>query len=209
MVGARMKVLIACEYSGTVRDAFAKLGHDAWSCDILPTDKPGNHYQCDVFDVINNGWDLMIAHPPCTYLSNAGIGWFNEDKYGDKARKRKLDREKALLFFKALMDCRIERICCENPVGYVNSMYRKPCQIIQPYYFGDNERKRTCLWLKGLPLLKETNNIGPPKPDFISYDGKARYFTDSLPQTDDRWKIRSKTFNGVADAMSSQWSNLN
>ena len=154
-----MKVLIACEYSGAVRDAFIKQGHDAMSCDILPTDVTGPHYQGDVFDVINDGWDLMIAHPPCTYLAVSGNRWlYNKD--GSKNEERWRNREAGLDFVRALMDAPIERIAVENPVSVISSEIRKPDQIIQPWQFGDEAQKTTCLWLKNLPKLKPTKIVG-------------------------------------------------
>lgn len=155
-----MNVLIACEYSARVRDAFRLRGHNAWSCDLLPCEgDPTWHYQEDCFESIKRQeWDLMIAHPPCTYLSNAGIGWFNIERYGDKARERYDNRLKAVEFVLRLWECGIEKICIENPVGYLNSNWQKPAQVIHPYYFGDNERKSTCLWLKNLPKLQYDKN---------------------------------------------------
>ena len=142
-----MKILIACEYSGRVREAFARLGHDAWSCDLLPTEIPGNHLQCDVLEVIDSQkWDMMIAHPPCTYLSYAGMASWN-------APGREEKRQEALEFFMKLVNALIPKICVENPVGWPNQKYRRPDQIIHPYYFGERQLKRTCLWLKGLPKI--------------------------------------------------------
>ena len=203
-----MRILIACEYSGTVREAFAKKGHDAWSCDILPTEIEGNHLQGDILKFLNRGWDLMIAHPPCTYLSNAGIAWFNEDKYGDKARERKRLRLEGMEFVKKLYNSSIEKICIENPVGYLNNNWRKPDQIVQPYYFGDPESKRTCLWYKNLKPLKHTKHV---KPNIYAYyktgkkKGKPIYFNDYCKFSEDRGKIRSKFWKGIANAMADQW----
>ena len=180
-----MRVLIACEYSGTVRDAFIAKGHDAMSCDLLPTDKPGPHYQGDVFDVINDGWDLMIAHPPCTHLAVSGARWF-KDKVTEQAE--------ALDFVRKLMNADIGRICIENPVSIISSRIRKPDQTIQPWQFGHGETKRTCLWLKGLPKLIPTDIV----------DGRDQRIW-KLPPSPDRWKIRSATFQGIADAMATQW----
>jgi hypothetical protein len=143
-----MKVLVACEYSGIVRDEFIALGHDAMSCDLLPTEKPGPHYMGDVFDIINDGWDLMIAHPPCTYLSVSGMHWTTRG-----LRDPQLT-EDALAFVQKLMDAPIERIAVENPISVISSRIRKPNQIIQPWWFGDDASKKTCLWLKNLPPLK-------------------------------------------------------
>ncbi len=198
-----MKVLIACEYSGTVRDAFIKAGHDAMSCDLLPTDVPGPHYQGDVFDIIHDGWDLMIAHPPCTYLSVSGMHWTARG-----LRDPKLT-EDALEFVVGLMMVNIKMIAIENPVSIISSRIRKPDQIITPYMFGHDASKKTCLWLKNLPCLHPTNYVEPRV-----VDGKPRWGnqTDSgqnkLPPSKDRWKIRSKTFQGIADAMALQWGNL-
>ena len=205
-----MKVLVACEYSGIVRDAFAAKGHEAWSCDILPTESAGNHIQGDVLEHLDKGWDLMIAHPPCTYLSNAGTRWFNEERYGDQARERKRLRLEALEFVKRFYDNKIPKVCIENPVGYLNNNWKKPSQIIHPYYFGDEESKRTCLWLKGLPLLKKTKVV---KPKIYGYfkkgkkKGKPIYLHEwlvRLPQKI-RGKVRSRFYKGIAEAMANQW----
>jgi hypothetical protein len=203
-----MKVLVACEYSGIVRNAFVAKGHDAWSCDILPTESPGNHIQDDVLKHLDKGWHLMIAHPPCTYLSNAGIAWFNEEKYGDKARARKKLRLKAMEFVKKFYYNNIPKVCIENPVGYLNNNWKKPSQVIQPYYFGDTESKRTCLWLKNLEPLKHTKLV---KPKIYGYykSGKKKgmpiYKNDWQQWSEDRGKIRSKFFQGIANAMADQW----
>ena len=203
-----MRVLVACEYSGTVRDAFTKLGHDAWSCDILPTESKGNHIQDDILKHLDNNWDLMIAHPPCTYLSNAGIRWFNEEKYGEKAKLRKQLRLEALEFVKKLYYCNIPKICIENPVGYLNHNFKKPDQIVQPYYFGDTESKRTCFWYKNLKPLTHTKLV---KPTIYAYyksgkrKGKPIYFHE-FHSGKDRSKIRSKFWKGIAEAMAAQWS---
>ena len=203
-----MKVLVACEYSGIVRDAFTAKGHEAWSCDILPTESEGNHIQGDVLEHLDKGWDLMIAHPPCTYLSNAGTRWFNEERYGDQARERKRLRLEALEFVKRFYNNNIPKVCIENPVGYLNNNWKKPSQIIQPYYFGDEESKRTCLWLKGLPLLEKTKIV---KPKIYGYyksgnkAGKPIYLHEWLGRKQDRSKLRSKFFKGVAEAMANQW----
>ncbi|MGB5157245.1 MAG: hypothetical protein WBN77_07385 [Desulfobacterales bacterium] len=205
-----MKVLVACEFSGIVREAFAKRGHDAWSCDLLPTEIPGKHIQGDVLEILNDGWDLMIAHPPCTYLSNAGIGWFNEDKYKDKAIERKQLRLEAFKFVMRLADAPIEKIAIENPVGWLNSHWRKPDQIIQPYQFGDEESKRTCLWLKNLNSLQPTNIVQPKIYGYYKRGNKVGqpiYGVSYLKFGEDRWKERSRTFRGVAEAMAEQWGN--
>jgi len=207
-----MKVLIACEYSGIVREAFIKRGHDAMSCDLLPTEQPGPHYQGDVFDCLEKSgqFDLMIAHPPCTYLTSAGAIWFDEARYGEKARQRKMNRIKAVEFVKKLSLVNIPMIAIENPIGNLSSMFRKPDQIIQPYWFGHRQMKSTCLWLKGLPKLVPTKIVAR---EYITItDGrrypKWSYDTFKLPKSI-RWKERSKTFQGVADAMAEQWSNHN
>jgi site-specific DNA-cytosine methylase len=180
-----MRVLVACEYSGTVRDAFIKVGHDAVSCDLLPTDIDGLHYQGDVFDIINDGWDLMIAHPPCTHLAVSGARWFKD---------KQKEQIEALDFVRRLLDAPIEKIALENPISIISSKIRKPDQIIQPWMFGHGETKATCLWLKNLPKLTPTNIV----------DGREQRI-HKLPPTLDRWKIRSKTFQGIADAMAAQW----
>jgi len=180
-----MKVLIACEYSGTVRDAFIARGHNAMSCDLLPTDIDGPHYQGNVFDVINDGWDLMIAHPPCTHLAVSGARWFKD---------KQQEQVEALDFVRRLLDAPIQRICLENPVSIISSRIRKPDQIIQPWQFGHGETKATCLWLKNLSKLAPTN---------IVEGREAR--VHKLPPTFDRWKIRSKTYQGIANAMAEQW----
>lgn len=183
-----MRVLIACEYSGTVRDAFLRAGHDAMSCDLLPTDVPGPHYQGDVFDVLDRGWDLMVAHPPCTHLAVSGARWF-KDKLVEQAE--------ALDFVRALLAAPITRIALENPVSIISSRIRKPDQVIQPWQFGHGETKATCLWLKNLPKLVPTN---------IVEGREARIH--KMPPSPTRWKERSKTYAGIAEAMSQQWSNL-
>jgi site-specific DNA-cytosine methylase len=180
-----MKVLIACEYSGKVRDAFLRAGHDALSCDLLPTDAPGPHYQGNVVDILNDGWDLMIAHPPCTHLAVSGARWFKD---------KQTEQSDALAFVRLLLDAPIERIALENPISIISSRIRKPDQIIQPWQFGHGETKATCLWLKGLPKLQPTNIVA---------GREARIH--KLPPSADRWKIRSETYQGIAEAMASQW----
>jgi len=195
-----MRVLIACEYSGTVRDAFLAAGHDAMSCDLLPTDKPGPHYQGDVFDILGDGWDMLIAHPPCTYLCSSGLHW-------NKRRPERAEQtEAALAFVQTLLDAPIERIALENPIGCISTRIRKPDQTIQPWQFGHDASKATCLWLKNLGPLTPTQTV-PPR----LIDGRKRWGnqTDSgqnkLPPFADRWKIRSATYQGIADAMAAQW----
>lgn len=193
-----MKVLIACEYSGTVRDAFLAKGHDAISCDILPTDKPGPHYQGDVFDIIDDSFDLMIAHPPCTHLAVSGAAWF---KYKEKEQKE------ALEFVQRLLDASIEKIALENPVSVISTRIRKPTQIIQPWQFGEPFSKKTCLWLKNLEPLQPTNIVD--KGEYTTYaSGRTMptWYAEAwkLPPAE-RAKLRSKTFQGIADAMADQW----
>ena len=190
-----MKVLIACEYSGTVRDAFIKQGHDAISCDLLPSDVDGPHYQGDIFDIINNGFDLMIAHPPCTDLAVSGAAHF--------AKKRADGRQqKSIDFFMQLTKSNIPMWVIENPICIMSTIWRKPDQIIQPWMFGHLEQKATCLWTKGLPLLKESNNV---KNEMMLLPINKRQRLHYLPPSVDRWKIRSKTYQGIADAMAMQW----
>jgi hypothetical protein len=195
-----MRVLVACEYSGTVRDAFAALGHEAMSCDMLPTDVAGKHYQGSVLDVLDDGWDLMIAHPPCTYLTNAGVTWLHRDP----ARWNLLDDGAA--FFKVLLNSNIPRIAVENPIMHKYAKERiggvRQSQVIQPWMFGHMEQKATCLWLKGLPLLTPTNNV---KGEMMKLPKNQRERLFYMPPTPDRWKERSKTFTGIATAMADQW----
>jgi hypothetical protein len=201
----KMRVLVACEYSGTVRDAFAAKGHYALSCDLLPTDKPGNHYQGDVFNIINDGWDLMIAHPPCTYLTVTGNKWFKPE-FKDRFPDRQKHREEALQFFVSLFNSSIPKVCLENPVGYVSTAFRKPTQYVHPYEFGDPHSKKTGLWLKGLPPLISTLIV---EPMFHTYkDGRRDpiwHFETMKLKPLERMKARSKTFQGIADAMANQW----
>ena len=189
-----MKVLVACEFSGIVRDAFIARGHDAMSCDLLPTEKPGPHYQGDVFDIINDGWDMMIAHPPCTHLAVSGARWFAE---------KKMEQETALDFVRKLLASPPPKIALENPISIISSRIRKPDQVIQPWMFGHGETKATCLWLKGLPKLCPTHM----KNDlFASPEPKEREARiHKLPPGPDRWKERSRTFTGIAQAMADQW----
>jgi hypothetical protein len=254
-----MRVLVACEYSGTVRDAFIAKGHDAISCDLLPTDKPGPHHQGDIRDILYDGWDLMIAHPPCTYLAVSGLHWNKRDP------SRAAKTEEALDFVRLLLDAPIPRIALENPISCISSRIRKPDQIIQPWQFGHDASKKTCLWLKDLPKLKHTmicppagwekvvfahelplcevcqeevwcpeHNqhysdcpcIGPTQDDatYKIVDGVVFGTLDKHPNkpvwanqtpsgqnklgpSADRWKIRSKTYQGIANAMAEQWGN--
>ena len=182
-----MKVLIACEYSGRVRDAFIAQGHDAISCDLLPTDSPGPHYQGDVRDILNDGFDLMIAHPPCTHLAVSGSRHF---------WRKKKEQKEALDFVRLLMDAPIDRWCIENPVSVISSAIRPPDQIIQPWEHGHGEVKSTCFWLKNLPKLKPSNCVEGREPK-----------VHMMPPGPDRWKLRSTTYEGVALAMGQQWGN--
>ena len=181
-----MRILIACEYSGTVRDAFRARGHDAMSCDLLPTERPGPHYQGSVVDILDDGWDMMIAHPPCTHLAVSGARWW-KDKRAEQAE--------ALDFVRDLMAAPIPRIAIENPVSIISTAIRKPDQIVQPWQFGHGETKATCLWLKGLPKLVPTDIV----------DGREARIHKMSPSPD-RWKERSRTYQGIADAMAAQWS---
>lgn len=201
-----MRILVACEYSGRVRDAFTKLGHDAMSCDLLPTDAQGKHYQGDVRDILNDGWDLMIAHPPCTYLSVSGMHWTT------RGLRDPALTEDALDFVRLLMAAPIEKIAIENPISVISSRIRKPDQIINPYEFGHDASKKTCLWLKNLPLLNPTKIVEPRI--VITPSGKPakrwgnqcdNYGQDKLPPSPDRWKLRSTTYQGIATAMAEQW----
>lgn len=199
-----MKILIACEINGKLRDNFLSLGHDTFSCDIKPSSHP-NHIQDDIRNIIKpNTWDMMIAHPPCTYLSNAGVGAFSKDRY----RKT----EEAIELFKLLYFAPIFHICIENPLGYMNRSFKKENQVIHPYYFGDSFMKRTCLWLRNLPLLKSTNKLEKPKPAGVFKSGpkkgKVYHWTDGIGGKN-RSDIRSVTFDGIANAMKEQWGNLN
>lgn len=180
-----MRVLVACEYSGTVRDAFIQAGHDAWSCDLLPTETPGPHYQCDALEVLDMGWDLMIAHPPCTHLAVSGARWFKD---------KKEEQALALDFVRLLLQAPIHKIAIENPVSVISTRIRKPDQIIQPWLFGHGETKTTCLWLQNLPKLKPTNIVN---------GREARIH--KMPPSIDRWKERSRTYTGIAKAMAEQW----
>lgn len=180
-----MRVLIACEFSGIVRAAFIKQGHDAISCDLLPSEKPGPHYQGNVFDIIEGSWDLIIAFPPCTYLCSSGARWW--------AQQQEKQRD-ALRFISALLYCMPQKFCLENPIGILSTRYRKPNQIVQPWQFGHGETKATCLWLKGLPNLIPTNIV----------KGREARIHKMAPSKN-RSKDRSRTFQGIADAMAEQW----
>lgn len=214
----KLRVLIGCEYSGRVRDAFAARGHHAMSCDILPSDAPGLHYQGDVRDVLYDGWDLAIFHPPCTYLTIAAE-WAYKDEQTKKMQPdtligaaRRAAREDAISFVLTLANAPIPRIAIENPVGVLSTRWREPDQFIQPYEYGDDASKKTCLWLKGLPKLKPTGLFVPrlaPTADARAYTFRWGNQTDSgqnkEPPANDRWKVRSTTWLGWADAMAEQW----
>jgi hypothetical protein len=219
-----MRVLIACEYSGRVRDAFRALGHDAMSCDMLPTEAEGPHYQGDVRDVLHDGWGLMVAHPPCRYLSVSGMHWTTRGKRDPQLT------EDALAFVRLLMDAPIPRICLENPVSVISSRIRPPDQIVNPYQFGEDASKKTCLWLKGLPLLRPTNFVEPrmvccgaevPNGDKYGcpncngdkvarprWGNQCDSGQNKLAPSADRWKDRSRTYAGIAAAFASQWGGL-
>ena len=181
-----MRVLVACEFSGIVREAFKAKGHVAWSCDLLPTEIPGNHIQGDVLGILNDGWDLMIVHPPCTHLAVSGARWFKD---------KRQEQIEALEFVKLLLNAPINKIALENPISVISTHIRKPDQIIQPWMFGHGETKATCLWLKNLPLLIPTNIV----------TGRGNRIHRE-PPSEDRWKNRSRTLQGIANAMAEQWS---
>ena len=183
-----MRVLVACEFSGVVREAFRALGHDAVSCDLLPTERPGPHHVGNVLDILEDGWDAMIAHPPCTHLAVSGARWFKE---------KRCEQADAIAFFLALAEAPIPRRCIENPVSIMSTRYRRPDQIIQPWQFGHGETKATCLWLHNLPPLVPTSVV-PGR--------EAR--VHRMPPGPDRWKARSRTFPGIAAAMAAQWGNV-
>lgn len=220
-----MKVLVACEESQTVCKAFRDRGHEAYSCDIQDCSggHPEWHIKNDVLPILNGNcsfitcdnkkheikdkWDLIIAHPACTYLTVTGNRWFNVERYGEKAIERQKLREEAIDFFKQIAECDCDKIAIENPVGIISTVYKKPTQIIQPYYFGDSAEKKTCLWLKGLPELKPTDMVEPPKRvKFKSGKTMPQWYANcwSLPK-EERSRVRSKTFNGFAEAMAEQW----
>lgn len=224
-----MKVLVACEESQRTCMAFRANGHEAYSCDLMPCSggHPEWHVQGDVLKILRGGcefltengqlhriegrWDMIIAHPPCTYLTVTGNRWFDVDKYGQKAIQRMKDREEAIQFFMEFVNAPCERIAIENPVGVISTAYKKPTQIIQPFWFGDHARKKTCLWLKGLPKLKPTNIVDPGELDNgYSVGASANYARDEngkiLAWNDPRTAIiRSKTSPGIAQAFADQW----
>jgi len=196
----RLRVLVGCESSGTVRDAFSRAGHYAMSCDLLPTDVPGNHYEGDIFDILNDKWDLFIVHPPCTYLSVSGMHWTTRGLRDPQLTEDAID------FVRRLFECNVKHMALENPVSIISSRFRKPDQIIQPYQFGHDASKKTCLWLRDLPLLTPTQYVEPR-----IVDGKQRWANQTdggqnrLAPSPDRWKLRSETYVGIADAMARQW----
>jgi len=197
----KIKILVACECSGAVRDAFLAKGHDAWSCDILACESdPKNHLQCDVLTILDDGWDMMVAHPPCTDLAVSGAAWFKK-KIENGSQQRSVD------FFMKLAMAKIPKICVENPVSIMSCRWKKPDQIIQPWMFGDEASKKTCLWLKGIPKLIPTKIVG--KGEIVTYASGNRmpkWYADAykLPKAE-RSRIRSKTFPGIANAMADQW----
>lgn len=214
-----LRVLVACEESQAVTKEFRKLGHEAFSCDLLPCSggHPEWHFKTSVFDIINDGWDVMVAHPPCTYLAVSGAGWlYNKD--GSRNEERYKNQMEALEFVHELMDAKIDRIAIENPISVISTYIREPDQIVQPWMFGDEASKSTCLWLKNLPLLKPTKIVG--KGDMFEWvDGKtgkikrqpkwyAEAFMKNGTNAAERRTLRSKTFKGMAEAMAKQWSNL-
>lgn len=207
-----MRVLIACELSGVVRDAFIALGHDAWSCDLLPTERPGKHHQGDVRDILGEQWDLLIAHPPCTYLSSSGLHWNKRGAVVD-GRPRSELTEDAIEFARQFIEgaSHIPFRAVENPIGCLSTRVREPEQILQPWQYGEDASKATCLWLHGLPPLQPTNFCAPR---LVVLDDKwvMRWANqidsgqNRLGPSDDRWAERSKTYAGIAEAMATQWS---
>jgi hypothetical protein len=203
----KMRVLVACEYSGAVRDAFKSRGHYAMSVDLLPTDVPGEHYQGDVLDVLDQGWDLLIAHPPCTYLTLSANAWLKDQpplksgKLVGAARRAAV--QESVDFFMKFVNAPIDKIAIENPIGVMNRIYRKPDQIIQPWMFGHSESKATCLWLKNLPKLTPTKVLQKPERGY--WDNQTPSGQNKLAPDKDRWKERSKTYPGIALSFAEQW----
>ena len=197
-----MRVLVACEFSGAVREAFRERGHDAWSCDLLPTEREGQHIVGDVLKVIGDGWDMAICHPPCTYLTVSGNKWMKPE-YADRFPGRSEQRKDAVAFFMALANAPIPKIAIENPIGVMSSLWRKPDQVIQPWMFGHGETKATCLWLKNLPKLVPTHMKGDLFAEEEPMERVQRLHR--LPPSAERWKERSRTFAGIAKAMAEQW----
>ena len=218
------RILIACEESQATTKAFRKLGHEAFSCDLLPCSggHPEWHYQCDIFEVINKVWDLMVAHPPCTFLTGSGVQWlsnpedkalpFEERRPHPKYQNRRQDMLDSVEFVKALYNADIKHIAIENPVGLLSSRWRKPDQIVQPYMFGDEATKTTCLWLKNLPLLLPTNIVGKgERTVFASGKSHPKWYADALKNAktkEERQTLRSKTFEGMAQAFAEQWGGI-
>lgn len=210
VVMKKLRFLLACEESQAVTIELRKLGHEAFSCDILPCSggHPEWHLQQDVTELLEQKWDAIIGFPPCTFLTVTGNRWFNIERYGDQAIKRHEDRKEAIEFFKLIANSDCKNIAIENPVGIMSSEWRKPDQIINPYQFGDAFEKKTCLWLKGLPKLEATDIVEPPKrTEFASGKTMPAWYAEAwkLPK-DERAKLRSKTFPGIAKAMAVQWS---
>ncbi len=218
----KFKILLACEESQTITKAFRKLGHEAYSCDLLPCSggHPEWHNQCDVFEIIDEGWDLMIAHPPCTFLAGSAVQWlshpddkkklFEDRRPHPKFPNRRQDMMDSVGFVKALYNSSIDKVAIENPVGLLSSRWRKPDQIIQPYQFGDEATKTTCLWLKNLPELEHTKLVEKGERVFFK-SGKShpKWYADALTKAktkQERQTLRSKTFQGIADAIAKQWS---
>lgn len=210
-----MRVLVACEFSGIVRTAFERKGWEAWSCDLIASEQSGNHYQGDALELLEQNWDLLIAHPPCQFLSYAGNRYFNVDKYGQQAIDRINQRSKALEFFLKFWEAPVPYICIENPRGYP-MRYLKPTQYLHPYYFGDEDKKLTCLWLKGLPpllhsktdtLFESRTHSDQPAPVYVDKSGKPRYKTEAIDgSSKDGAKERARFYPKVAEAMSEQWT---
>lgn len=206
-----MKVLVACEESQVVTKEFRALGHEAYSCDLQPCSggHPEWHLQQDVIPLLDKEWDLLIAHPPCIYLTVTGNRWFDIEKFGEKAKERHKNRKEAIDFFMKFANAKCERIAIENPVCVMSSQWRKPDQIIEPFYFGDRAKKRTCLWLKNLPKLVPTNIVDKGEMIECKRGLMAKWYYDALKlKPKDRSKIRSRTFSGIAKGMASQWGNL-
>lgn len=207
--GIRMKILVACEESQAVTKEFRRLGHEAYSCDIEPCSGgyPEWHLQQDVTELLNQKWDMILAFPPCTYLTVTGNRWFNVQRYGEKAIQRIKDRKEAIKFFMMFANADCEKVVIENPVGIMSTEWRKPDQIIQPYEFSDPYEKKTCLWIKGLPKLIPVNQVEPPpRTQFESGKSMPTWYAEAwkLPK-EERAKLRSKTFPGIAKAMAEQW----
>lgn len=201
-----MRVLVACEFSGVVAAAFRARGAEAWSCDLLPTEgDPRWHIQGDVLTVIGDRWDLMVAHPPCTELAVSGARWWASKREEDRRAGRPDRQVKAIEFVRALWNAPIPRICIENPVSILSSKLAPPTQIVQPWQFGHPESKATCLWLRGLPRLQPTDVL--PLPASGRWKNQTASGQNKLPPSEDRWKLRSKTYAGLAAAMAAQWGN--